>query len=71
MLLATIGGAAGVLAGVAATPFYATSKGWLIVVPPQAWAGGIASAILLGALAGLIPAMRASRMPPTVALRTV
>jgi putative ABC transport system permease protein len=34
-------------------------------------AGGIASAILIGAFAGLMPAVRASRMPPTVALRTV
>jgi hypothetical protein len=32
---------------------------------------GIASAILIGAFAGLMPAVRASRMPPTVALRTV
>jgi len=71
MLLATIGGVVGVLAGVAATAVYANSKGWLIVVPPQAWAGGICSAVLIGALAGLMPAMRASRMPPTVALRTV
>jgi hypothetical protein len=31
----------------------------------------IASAIVIGALAGLVPAVRASRMPPTVALRTV
>jgi hypothetical protein len=33
--------------------------------------GGIASAILIGAVAGLMPAVRASRMTPTVALRTV
>ena len=32
--------------------------------------GGIAAAILIGAFAGLMPAVRASRMPPTVALRT-
>jgi putative ABC transport system permease protein len=32
--------------------------------------GGIASAILIGAFAGLMPAVRASRTPPTVALRT-
>ena len=36
-----------------------------------AWSGGIASAILIGAFAGLMPAVRASRMPPAVALRTV
>jgi len=33
--------------------------------------GGIAAALLIGALTGLMPAVRASRMPPTVALRTV
>jgi putative ABC transport system permease protein len=70
ILLAVIGGAVGVLAGIAATAIYATSKGWVIVIPAEAWSGGIASAILIGALAGLMPAVRASRMPPTVALRT-
>jgi putative ABC transport system permease protein len=71
ILLAVIGGAVGVLAGIAATAVYASSKHWAIVIPAEAWAGGIASAILIGALAGLMPAVRASRMPPTVALRTV
>jgi ABC-type antimicrobial peptide transport system permease subunit len=28
-------------------------------------------AFIIGAVAGLLPAVRASRMPPTVALRTV
>jgi putative ABC transport system permease protein len=42
-----------------------------VVIPAEAWSGGIASAILIGAFAGLMPAVRASRMPPTVALRTV
>ena len=42
-----------------------------IVIPVEAWTGGIASAILIGAVAGLTPAIRASRLPPAVALRTV
>jgi putative ABC transport system permease protein len=71
ILLAVIGGAVGVLAGIAATAVYASSKHWAIVIPAEAWAGGIVSALLIGALAGLMPAVRASRMPPTVALRTV
>jgi len=71
ILLAVIGGVVGVLAGAAATAVYASSKGWAIVIPVEAWSGGIASAILIGAFAGLMPAVRASRMPPTVALRTV
>jgi putative ABC transport system permease protein len=71
ILLAVIGGLVGVLAGAAATALYASSKSWAVVIPAEAWLGGIASAILIGALAGLMPAVRASRMPPTVALRTV
>ena len=71
ILLAVIGGVVGVLAGAAATAVYAGSKGWAVVIPVEAWSGGIASAILIGACAGLMPAVRASRMPPTVALRTV
>jgi putative ABC transport system permease protein len=46
-------------------------EGRAVVIPVEAWSGGIASAILIGAFAGLMPAVRASRMPPTVALRTV
>ena len=70
ILLAVIGGVVGVLAGVAATAVYADSKRWAVVIPAEAWSGGIASAILIGAFAGLMPAVRASRLPPTVALRT-
>jgi putative ABC transport system permease protein len=71
ILLAVIGGVVGVLAGAAATAVYASSKGWAIVIPVEAWSGGIASAIVIGALAGVMPAVRASRMPPALALRTV
>ncbi|GAA0914311.1 ABC transporter permease [Virgisporangium aurantiacum] len=71
ILLAVGGGVVGVLAGAAATAVYAGSKNWAVVIPVEAWSGGIVSAILIGALAGLLPALRASRMPPTVALRTV
>ena len=70
ILLALVGGVVGVLVGAAATAVYATSKSWAIVIPMEAWLGGIASAILIGAFAGLMPAVRASRMPPTEALRT-
>jgi putative ABC transport system permease protein len=70
ILLALIGGAIGVLAGAVATAVYAGSKGWAVVIPAEAWTGGIASAIMIGAVAGLMPAVRASRMSPTAALRT-
>jgi putative ABC transport system permease protein len=71
ILLAVIGGVVGVLAGATATAVYASTKNWAVVIPAEAWTGGIAAAILIGAVAGLMPAIRASRMPPTVALRTV
>ena len=71
ILLAVIGGVVGVLAGAAATAVYASSQSWAVVIPVEAWSGGIVSAVLIGAFAGLMPAVRASRMPPTVALRTV
>jgi putative ABC transport system permease protein len=71
ILLAVLGGIVGVLVGILATAIYASTKDWAIVIPVEAWLGGIASAILIGAFAGLMPAIRASRLPPTVALRTV
>ncbi|HZQ65412.1 MAG TPA: ABC transporter permease [Gaiellaceae bacterium] len=69
ILLAFVGGAVGVAAGAVATAVYAGSKGWAVVIPAEAWSGGVVSALLIGALAGLVPALRASRLPPTVALR--
>jgi putative ABC transport system permease protein len=71
ILLALLGGAAGVLAGSVATAVYAGAKHWTVVVPTTAWAGGLAAALVIGALAGLLPAIRAARMSPTEALRTV
>jgi putative ABC transport system permease protein len=70
ILLALAGGAAGDIAGAAATAVYAHAKGWAIVIPPEAWAGGLAAALLIGALAGLLPAIRAARLSPTQALRS-
>ena len=71
ILLALAGGAVGVALGVAATAIYASSKGWAIVVPTLAWAGGLTAALLIGTLAGLLPALRAARMSPTQALWSV
>jgi len=70
ILLALAGGAAGVTLGATATTIYAHSKHWATVIPPDAWAGGLAAAVLIGALAGLLPAVRAARLSPTQALRT-
>ena len=70
ILLALAGGSAGVTLGATATTIYAHTKHWATVIPPDAWAGGLAAAVLIGALAGLLPAVRAARLSPTQALRT-
>ncbi|TNC21085.1 ABC transporter permease [Amycolatopsis alkalitolerans] len=71
MLLALLGGTLGVATGAGATTLYATSKHWAVIVPTIAWAGGLGAAILIGLLAGLLPALRAARMSPTQALWAV
>jgi putative ABC transport system permease protein len=68
IMLSVAGGATGVLAGAAATAAYAHAHGEAVVIPPDAWAGGLAAAVVIGALAGLLPAIRAARMSPTRAL---
>jgi putative ABC transport system permease protein len=70
ILLALIGGAIGIATGVITTAVYASTKGWATVIPPLAWAGGAGAAVAIGALAGLVPAIRAARLSPTEALRT-
>jgi hypothetical protein len=41
-----------VAAGAIATVVYAPVKHWAVVIPTEAWAGGIAAAIAIGAIAG-------------------
>jgi putative ABC transport system permease protein len=71
VMLALLGGVAGVAAGALTTAIYANTKGWAVVIPVQAWVGGIGAAIVIGAIAGLLPALRAARLSPTEALRTL
>ena len=71
MLLALLGGAVGVGLGAAATGVYAHTQHWATVIPPLAWAGGLASALAIGAIAGLLPAIRAARLSPTEALWSI
>ena len=54
-----------------ATAIYAHAKGWATLIPTEAWAGGIGATIAIGALAGLLPALRAARLPPTEALWSI
>ncbi|MCX5339565.1 ABC transporter permease [Streptomyces atratus] len=68
LLLSALGGATGALLGAAATYGFARVQGWTAVVPPWSLAGGLAATLLIGVIAGLYPAIRASRLHPTVAL---
>ncbi len=71
ILLSLAGGAAGVAIGAAATAIYAHGHRELIYIPAEAWAGGLAAAVVIGALAGLLPAIRAARLSPTQALWSI
>jgi putative ABC transport system permease protein len=71
LVLSALGGAAGLLIGSAVTGAIAHDRGWTVLIPAPALWGGMAVAITAGAIAGLYPALRAARIPPTDALRTV
>ena len=71
ILLSLLGGVVGVIAGATATVVYASTKHWSAVVPASAWVGGLVAAVFIGAIAGLLPAIRAAQLSPTEALRTV
>jgi putative ABC transport system permease protein len=71
VLLASAGGVSGVALGALVTAGYAGSQGWPTVLPVIALAGGVGAALAIGALAGSYPALRAARLSPTDALRSV
>ena len=70
LLLAGVGGLLGVGLGSAVSIAYANSQGWLVSLPIVGIVGGVAMAVVIGAVAGIYPAVRAARTPPTDALRT-
>src|SRR5262245_3229844 len=70
LILAGLGGIAGVVLGVLITAGLASNRGWDTVVHWYVPVGGILAALVIGAVAGLYPAMRAARLSPTEALRS-
>jgi putative ABC transport system permease protein len=70
LLVSLLGGLGGVALGWLVTAAYARYKGWDVLVPAWALLGGLAAALVIGALGGLSPAMQAARLAPTDALRS-
>jgi len=70
LLLALAGGIGGVLLGAGVTAAYSQIRGWDVLIPTIAITGGLAAALVIGAVAGLYPAARAARLSPTEALHT-
>jgi putative ABC transport system permease protein len=71
VLLSLLGGAAGIVLGTVCTAVYASTKHYGLAIPPLAWGGGLCASIVIGAIAGLWPAIRAARLSPTEALWSV
>jgi putative ABC transport system permease protein len=70
LLLAALGGALGVTVGLAIAAAYASTQAWPVVVSPLAIGVAVGATALVGAIAGLYPALRAANVPPTDALRS-
>ncbi|MFC5502601.1 ABC transporter permease [Lysinimonas soli] len=68
LLLSALGGVLGVVLGAAVTATFAVANGWPTSLPPGALVIGIGATLLIGGAAGLYPALRAARTPPTAAL---
>ena len=69
LFLSLLGGVGGIVLGVGVTAVFAIANGWPVAVPPVVLGGGLVATLAIGALAGAWPAMRAARIPPTVALQ--
>ena len=70
VVLSALGGMAGAVLGTLVTAVYAMWQGWVVVVPAATVTGGVAITMVIGAVAGLWPAVRAARLAPTEALAT-
>ena len=68
VLLAAFGGLAGTLIGWLTTALVAGGNGWLVSIPPFVLVAGVLVTIVVGAVAGSLPAIRAARTSPTTAL---
>jgi putative ABC transport system permease protein len=67
--LTTCGGLLGVGMGALVTAWYADRQGWRLDVPLEVLGLAVATALALGIVAGLYPAVRAARLNPADAVR--
>lgn len=67
-LLSALGGIAGCGLGAAVTAGMALANDWPFALPAASLAIAVAATLVIGAVAGLYPAVRAARTPPTAAL---
>lgn len=70
VLLSLLGGVLGLAIGIAVTAGYARARDWTLAVPAGGLLAGVGASLLVGAVAGLYPAARASRMAPAEAVRS-
>ncbi|MFD7323750.1 ABC transporter permease [Streptomyces sp. NPDC059875] len=68
-LLGLVGGVLGTAVGVDVTAGTALAKGWLVVLDPRLTAAGPLLGLAVGMLAGVYPALAASRIAPAETLR--
>lgn len=70
VLLTLLGGVGGAVLGLGVTAVFTVANGWLLALPPLVLVAAVAATVLIGAVAGLYPSIRAARTPPTAALNS-
>jgi ABC-type antimicrobial peptide transport system permease subunit len=69
VVLSTLGGIAGVLAGIGTTRLVGSLAGWQTLITPSSLLLGFGVALAVGIFFGYYPARRAAAMDPVAALR--
>ncbi len=69
MILCTIGGALGIVAGYATANVMSAEGGWATIVTARSMSLGLGVSLVVGMFFGIYPAWRASRLDPVEALR--